>query len=131
MKLKLFIFLLTLIVCSCKKSINEVDNLSEVIEKTKQGDTNAYKRLKLEHLDYPPGEFLKWAKFYADSLKYKPAYIDVFECYLVKYYLTSEDSTLNVMSVSDKKEALKYFYLGTDKNDSRANTYKKIISNSK
>lgn len=108
LKIKL-LSLLFLILFSCKeKSINQIEKESILIEQVKNGNIGAYNKLSILYLDYKPEDFIPYAKYLADTIKYKYANIDVFESYVKKYYFDEKNVLIDSMTQKDKIDALKY-----------------------
>jgi len=127
--------IIVIIICisqvSCNYSIsgNERD-VSSLYEKMRKGDLRSYGELKIAHLDYQPEMFIPIAKFAADTLRYIPANLDVFQCYYDKYYFAYDSVAkvdLSKMSKKDREEALYYLEKAIKYDDTLANHYKVLL----
>jgi|688.fasta_scaffold42664_4 hypothetical protein len=109
---KIAYLLLFFVFIGCFNSINQINkNEDELYQNLKKGDITSYNDLKIIYLDYPPGDFIEIAKYASDSLNYKIASLDVFECYFNKYnfdYDSLHKVDLCKMSKNDRKDALLY-----------------------
>lgn len=117
---------------SCKnRSFNETsENINYLHKKFKNGDLHSYEKLKTVYLDYESEMFIPIAKYAADSLRYIPAYLDVFESYYDKYnfdYDSVKNADLNKMSRNDRTEALYYLEKALRYDDTLANHYKVLL----
>jgi hypothetical protein len=129
--MKFFIIVLCLCQVSCNFVIsgNEKD-VSSLYKKMKEGDLKSYHELKIAYLDYKPEMFIPIAKYAADSLRYAPANLDVFESYYDKYYFdydSVDKVDLYKMSKNDRTEALYYLSKAVNYNDTLANHYKSLL----
>ncbi|MBK8086608.1 MAG: hypothetical protein IPK31_00705 [Chitinophagaceae bacterium] len=110
MKNKLIVIGFVLLMgCNNSKSINNIGDYQTLAKGIKEGDLNSYSKMKILCLDYKPTEIIKWAKFAADSINYKPANLDVFEAYLDSYYIFEDTIDLKVFSDVDRKDVLIYY----------------------
>lgn len=120
---------------SCKeRSFNEpTENIDYSYKKFKNGDLSSYGKLKIAYLDYQTEMFIPIAKYAADSLRYIPAHLDVFQAYFDKYnfdYDSVEKVDLNKMSKNDRIEALYYLKKAIKYDDTLANHYKVLLAKS-
>ncbi|WP_298145055.1 hypothetical protein [Flavobacterium sp.] len=121
---------------SCKeRSFNEpTENINDLHKKFKKGDLISYEKLKTTYLDYTPEIFIPIAKYAADSLRYIPAHLDVFESYFDKYNFdhdSVEKADLIKMSKNDRTEALYYLEKAIRYDDTLANRYKVLLAESR
>jgi hypothetical protein len=96
----------------CINSINQINkNEEELYQNFKKGDISSYNDLKIIYLDYPPGDFIEIAKYASDSLNYKEASLDVFQCYFDKYNFDFDNVDgvdLYKMAKEDRENAIRY-----------------------
>ncbi len=90
-------------------SMNESLASDEIWKKYREGDVEAYYSLQeYFRLECVPGMFIDKAKYFADTIQYKPANLDVFEEYLFKYNINEEAVDMSKMTKIDKKDAIRY-----------------------
>lgn len=107
---KLLLIFLSGFLLECKSfSMNETLATDEIWEKYRNGDVEAYYSLQeYFHLEATSGMFIDNAKYFADTIKYKPANLDVFEEYLFKYDINEEAVEMSKMTKIDRNDAIKY-----------------------
>ena len=128
---KIVCLIFVFISISCINSINQINkNEAELFQKLKKGDISSYNDLRIIYLDYPPGDFIEIAKYASDSLNYKIASLDVFNCYLDKYNFDFENvKTINLdkMMKEDKENAIRYLEVAIKNKVKGAEHYKSLI----
>lgn len=129
--MKKIILFFCLILFGCIDSMNQYGrDSSKLYKEMKSGNLKGYWGLQTVYLDYKPEHFIPIAKYAADSLRYIPAHLDVFECYFDKYnfYVDSIHLVdLSKMTKSDKKEALYYLEKAIKYDDTLALQYKVLL----
>ena len=111
MKIKEIISLILiycLISCENSTSINNVGDYDDLGAEVKKGNIDAYRRMRILCLDYHLTEIITWAKFAADTLKYDPANLDVFNAYLQSNHISGDTIYLKSIREEDRKDVLKY-----------------------
>jgi len=130
-KVTFFILILILLFNCCIGSINQYGRDEEkLLEELKRGNLKSYHELKILYLDYKAEDFLSIAKFASDSLNYKDANLDVFECYFNKYnfdYDNLDKINLNQMQKKDEHEAIYYLKKALKDSIKGAEHYKILI----
>lgn len=90
--------------------MNEPTRSMNVLEDlvNSKGDIGAYEELETAYLDYPHGEFYKFAKIMADKYNYPQAFYDVYFQLLKPTNRPGTTISLDSCSREEKEEAIYY-----------------------